>query len=110
MLAAGKLTERVTIQRKSAARNAIGEEVVTWADIATVWAQVEPLRGREFFAGAQMQAAVDVRIRIRYGVSVQAEDRAVWRGQAHDIVSVIEPGARQAELELMCISGVRDGR
>jgi SPP1 family predicted phage head-tail adaptor len=107
---AGKLSERVTLQSKQVARNGIGEEVVTWADIATVWAQVEPLRGREFFAASQMQTSVDVRMRIRYGVNVGPEDRALWRGQPHDIVSVIEPNAERTMLELMCVSGVRDGR
>ncbi len=107
---AGKLTERVTIQSKAATRAANGEEVVSWADVATVWAQVEPLAGREFFAAAQMQSAVDVRMRIRYRVGVLPQMRVLWRGQAHDIEAGLQPNAQRAYLELMCVSGVRDGR
>lgn len=109
-LAAGKFNERVTLQSKVAARTGIGEEVVTWADVATVWAHVEPIRGREFFAAAQLQDATDHRVTIRYRTGVTRDQRVVWRSQPLDIVSVIDVNARRENLELMCLSGVRNGQ
>lgn len=108
MISAGMLDQRVTLQSKSVSRAANGEEVVTWADVATLWAQVQPLRGKEFFAGAQMQDVVDVRVRLRYLGGVTRDQRLLWNGAPLDIVSVITLGRREA-LELMCISGVRNG-
>ena len=108
MLSAGRLDQRVTLQAKSATRAANGEEVVTWGDVATVWAQVQQLRGKEFFAGAQMQDAIDVRARIRYRTGVTRDMRLQWNGAPLDIVSVIVVG-RNELLELMCIAGVRNG-
>lgn len=108
MIAAGRLDQRVTLQQKSVTRNAIGEEVVAWQDVATAWAEVRQLRGREFFAGAQMQDAVDVRVRLRWRSGVTRDQRLVWNGAPLDIVSVIELGRREA-LEIMCMSGVRNG-
>ena len=58
MIDAGKMTERVTFQAKSVTRNSLGEEVVTWGDVATVWAEVHPSRGREFNAANQTQQVV----------------------------------------------------
>lgn len=108
-LATGKFSERVTLEARSATRAPNGEELLSWAPIATVWARVEPLRGREWFAGGQMQSAVDYRITIRYRSGITREQRIVWQGLPLDVVSVIDVNARRETLELMCISGVRNG-
>lgn len=106
---AGRFDQRVTIQEKSVTRAANGEEVVAWVTHAERWARVEPLRGREFFAAAQMQGAVDYRVTIRYLSTVTRAMRLQWRGMVLDIVSEpIDVGARKEYIELMCVSGVRD--
>lgn len=109
-LPAGAFRERVTIEQKSVARSAIGEESATWVTLATVWAAVEPLRGREFFAAAQMLDATDYRITIRYRSDVTRDMRVNWGGELMDITSVIDVRSRRENLELMCISGVRNGQ
>lgn len=108
MIAIGKRDQRVTIQAKNATRAANGEEVVTWTDVATVWAKVEQLRGREYFAGAQMQDVVDVRVCMLHRDDVTRDQRLLWDSAPLDIVSIIEKG-RKEELEIMCLSGVRNG-
>ena len=67
---AGKLDQRITLQAKSVTRDAMGGEVITWADQATVWAQADPLRGREYFAAKQEQSEITIRFKIRRGTSV----------------------------------------
>lgn len=109
-LGAGRFDQRVTIQQKQVTRSSIGEELVTWITVASVWARVEPMRGNEFFASAQMQDATDHRVTIRYRNDVLREMRIVWGLVALDIVSVIDVNAQRENLELMCISGVRNGR
>lgn len=107
---AGRLSQRVTLQQRTAGVDALGQELTTWSDVATLWAEVQPLRGREYFAAGQLQSAVDVRVRIRWRAGVVPTMRVVWRGEPMEIVSVIEPDAAKVSLELMCVSGVRDGR
>lgn len=107
---AGHLRDRVTLQQRAAGVDAHGQESTTWEDVATVWAHVQPLRGREFFAAGQVQSQVDVRMRIRYRSDVVPTMRAVWRSQPHDIVGVIDVEAAKEALELMCATGARDGR
>jgi SPP1 family predicted phage head-tail adaptor len=105
-----KLDQRVTLQQKSVTRAANGEEVVTWGDIATVWAEAVPVRGREFFAAAQMQQSVDVRFRIRTRSGVTGDMRLLWQAQPYDIVSIVPGTAQYAGiLEIMAVSGVRNG-
>lgn len=104
---AGLLDQRVTLQSKSVTRAGNGEEVVTWTTEATFWAQVQQLRGKEFYAGAQMQDAVDVKVRALYRSDVAREKRLVWDGTPLDIVSVIATGGRKGGIEVMCLTGVR---
>lgn len=110
MIAAGRLDQRVKLQQKSVTRNDIGEEVVTWVDVATVWAAAWPLRGREFFAAQQTQYAADVRFRLRHRADVLPTWRIEWRGEPYDIVSVVDAGAKREMLEILAVSGVKDGR
>jgi SPP1 family predicted phage head-tail adaptor len=110
-IAAGKMTERVTFQSKGVTKNAIGEEVVTWSDVATVWAEVKPLRGREFFAANQAQKAVDVRFMIRERSGLADDMRLRWRAQPYDITSLIYgTGPYEGTIEIMAVNGVQDGR
>jgi SPP1 family predicted phage head-tail adaptor len=100
----GRLRERITIQRRSNSRNEYGEENL-WTDIATVWAGVEPLSGREFFTALQAQADVTTRIVCRYAseiASVTPKDRIKHGAVYFDIRSVIDPQNRHRELQFMC--------
>ena len=109
-LNAGQLDQRVTLQARVAGVDARGQGTETWADLATVWAQVTPLRGREYFAAGQTQTPADVRMRLRYRADVTPAHRVVWRGVPHDIVSVADMMAGAEMLELLCVAGVKDGR
>lgn len=109
-LNSGDLKERVTLQSRAAGVDSHGHPSTSWSDVATVWADVQPIRGREYFAAGQTQAPVDVRVRIRYRSGVTPAMRVLWRSVPHDIVSVIDMGAQRVALELMCMTGGRDGR
>lgn len=102
------MNQRIVIKAKSVTRAANGEEIVDWTTFATVWAEVMPLRGKEFFAAAQMQGAMDHQIRIRYRSDLTRDMRIEWGTQPLDIVSIATLGNKDAT-EIMCLSGVRNG-
>lgn len=111
MIPAGKMSERVTFQAKSVTRNSLGEEVVTWADVATVWAEVRPLRGREFYAANQTQQVVDVRFMVRARAGLTVDMRLLWKTTPYDITGMIPgTGPYEGTLEIMATNGVRNGR
>jgi SPP1 family predicted phage head-tail adaptor len=99
---AGPLRQRVTIKDKSVSQNSYGEEVITWNDVDTVWAAVEPLRGREFLEGKQITAEVSTRIRIRYRSGITPEMQVVFGSITYDIHSIIHIEEREREIHLMC--------
>lgn len=109
-IAAGHLRDRVKIQRKQKTRDSFGQVEYVWTDLAEVWAQVEPLRGREYLVAQQMQEAVDFRVRIRVGIGVKAADRFVWNDLNLEIQSAPPTRTFDQFAEFLCVSGVRDGR
>ena len=113
-LTPGRFDQRITLQERIASTDDYGNDNPTWQDLATnptVWARVEPLRGREFFQAGQMQASADVRITLRFRADVTETLRVLWRGVPHEITAPpIDVGGRQIDLELMCATGIRDGR
>lgn len=98
----GGLRHRVKLQSKSVTRNDFGEEVVTWTDTATVWAEVSGLSGREYITQARTEAEVSHRVRIRHRASIVPHMRVlVGTTQALDIEAVL-PDERKREILLMC--------
>ena len=116
LFAIGRASHRIRIEQKSVTRNAIGEEVVTWADVITdtadnsIWAEVWPLKWREFFAAQQTQYAADVRFRLRYRAGLTQDMRVVWNGDAFDILSIVDVGAAHHTTEILAVHGVRNGK
>lgn len=106
MTPTGDFNVRAQLEAKQVTRNGIGEEVTTWVLVATRWAKVTPLRGREFFAAGQNQSSVDYRVNLRRPVGLTREMRIKAKGQTLDIVAIIE---HDREYEVMCSTGVRNG-
>jgi len=96
------LRHRVTLRKKEIAEDALKQQSEAWADIATVWAAIEPLSGREYFAARQENAEVTAKITIRYRKDVTPDMRAVSEGRVFNVLSVINPGERNISLILMC--------
>jgi SPP1 family predicted phage head-tail adaptor len=105
---AGRLRHRITIQEfRVTGRNVIGGEVKDWVNVATVWAGIEPIRGREYLAADQPRAELTHRVPMRYrpGI-VPTTMRVKYGSRVFDIKSVIDPDERHVDLELMCTEAV----
>lgn len=99
---AGRLRQRVTIQEPVTARNGFGEAITAWTTVAMVWASVEPLSGREFFAAEHVQSEITHRVRVRYRAGIAPTMRVVFNGRHLMIEAVINYGERGTDLQLMC--------
>ena len=97
------MRHRVEVLSKSAARDSFGAEVISWVTVATVWASVEPLRGREYIEAKQGQVEVSHRVGMRAFPAVDSSMRLrISGGRVLEIESVIDPLERGERLELMC--------
>lgn len=97
-----KLRHRVTIQNKVTLPDGYGGVTSTWQDVATVWASVEPLNGRELYAAQQVKAELTHRIRIRYMSGIKPEMRIAFDNRTFEIEAIIDPEERHESLELLC--------
>lgn len=106
---AGTLRHRVTLQRfeqgqdayGGVLQDAYGGPVETWADVATCWAAVDALSGREFFATRQVQSEVSHKITLRHRSGVTPEMRVLFGGKVFGIEAVL-PDSKSTRLVLMC--------
>ena len=104
------LRHRIVLQAKSVTRDAMGGEVITWVDQATVWAAIEPLSARELVAAQQVQPELNTRIGIRYRSDVTAEWRAKYGVRVFTIVGPpVNPKMSNEWLSIPCTEGVLDG-
>ncbi|KMJ45243.1 head-tail adaptor [Xenorhabdus khoisanae] len=107
---AGRLRHRVTIQKNEIRQGELGEEINDWVDIATVWAEVKAISGRELMASGSVYSEATIRVWMRYRDDVTTVNTILYhgantRGTAFDIVAVI-PDAKHTRLELLCKGGV----
>ncbi|MEB1809030.1 MAG: phage head closure protein [Bacillaceae bacterium] len=76
---------------------------VGWEEIATLWASVEPLRGRDFYEAQQSQAEISHKVIIRYREGVERSQTINFKGRRFDIEYIINPNEKNQFLELMCV-------
>ena len=107
----GQLRDRITLQRRSTTPDELGQDTITWVILADhVPARALTLRGREFFAAAQVQQEQTVKFVLRHRSGLDATCRVLWQGRPHDITAVIPLADQPQYLELHTLAGVKDGR
>lgn len=77
----GQLDQRVTLQSVSSTTDAGGGRVETWATVATLWANVRPLSGRERLQADQIESPANYRVTIRRRTDITTDKRIVWKGK-----------------------------
>lgn len=104
---AGRLRHRVVLQRFNGTVDDYGDARqdvdANWEPVATVWAAVDPVAGREFYANYQAQAELSHKVSVRYRSDVRAGMRVLLEGSRRlEIESVIDWEERHEHLLLMC--------
>lgn len=93
---AGQLDRRLRLQRPVTAKNSFGEEVVSFVDVATVYAKLAtPVPGREDFSFDQHSAKQPVVFEIRYRTDLGPKWRVVYDGSTYEVEDVGEIGRRE---------------
>ncbi|HBE9079245.1 phage head closure protein [Serratia fonticola] len=107
---AGQMRHRITIQNFTTIELPSGSEKEVWFDVATVWAEVKAISGRELLASGAEMSEITLRVWLRYRADVGSASRILWqqkgdRQLAYSIVSAI-PDPKASRLELLCKGGV----
>ena len=107
-IAAGMFDRQITLQSKTVTRDRYGGETRTWADQATVWCRIVPVRSDETFSTEQLRGVDMVDFDIRYRTDVKSDWRIVFEGSNYDILSILERTRRDG-LRLRAARGLREG-
>jgi SPP1 family predicted phage head-tail adaptor len=101
---AGELRDRVTIQAVTTAADPYGELTETWADVATVFAEIVFEGGSEPVNAQQARALANWRVRIRHRRDVTPGTRLIVAetGQVFTIASVGPNDSKKHELVCKC--------
>lgn len=97
------LTKRLTLQAVARTPDGQGGYAEAWADVATVWAQLEPLSGYERMQAQKLDAPLSHKAMIRYRPGLTTAMRAVYQGRVLDIKEVIDVDEARRWLKLRCV-------
>lgn len=101
-IGAGAFNERITIQTATVTRGTANAEVVSWADVATMWARIVERGGREPLLADRPVMVVAYEVTIRDGVSVTHSDRLVW-GDKTLAIDTVTPRRTDGVIVLRCM-------
>jgi len=110
----GALNRRVTLQSPTITQDTMGGEVATWADVATVWAYINPLAGHELVNAQAVYAEVTHLMVIRWqsifaDPQAVARMRVVYAGRHFNIGSAIDIDMAHRWIALSVQEGLVDG-
>lgn len=98
----GKLRHRITFQEEVKRSDGYMGFIISWKDVVTIWASVEPLSGREFFYGHQIKNEVSHRVKVRYREDLSVEMRINWDRRIMKIESILDVKSEHRILEILC--------
>ena len=113
-IAAGQLPRRLVIQSKATGPDTFGGAPATWTDVATVWARIEPLTGRELMSAQTISTEISHKITMRYqsawaNPKTVAGYRAVYGGRVVDIHASMNEFEGNERITLLAAEGLTNG-
>lgn len=105
----GRLSKRITLLQYVDGEDSMGQSIQKLHEVATVWADIYPIRGSEFYELKKIQSKVTHRCLIRYHESYGDID-SNWHLQLgkkiFDVDSVIDIDGEHKMLEIRCYERV----
>ncbi len=98
----GRLNYRVKLQAIVPTTDAEGFTVESWQDVATVWAHVAPLLGREALQASQLEEKITHRVTMRYRGDLNNRMRLTFQGRIFQVQSILSPDEARQALQVMC--------
>lgn len=114
VLASGELNRRITLQQRSIVADSFGEPLAVWTDLASLWAGIQPLSGRELELAQKVSSEVTHRITIRYRASLtdtrsMAALRLLYRNRTFNVHAVLNEDEANVQLQFLASEGLNDG-
>lgn len=86
--------------------NEVGEEVQAPKKIDSIWAEVAPLRGKEYFEAQKIVPEMQYKVTTRYRPYIHPSMLIKWGDRELNINSIIDISGREEHMEIMCTEKV----
>lgn len=99
-----RFDSRITIERRSGAKDADGNVRQSWDAVASLWANVRETPGREVLEAGRVSGKHSATVWLRSGPtarSVTPADRVIFRGVAWDVLGAHPSGQERRVVELL---------
>lgn len=103
MINVGRLRKRIIILHYAEVENEMGHTETKLVPLKTVWAEVRPLRGKEYVEANMLDATTTYRVTIRYFSGLTEEMYIEYNGQNLAITSICDIEMRHKYYEIMCV-------
>lgn len=98
----GRLRHLIILLKQINRQNDYGATITDWKKFKTVWAEVRPLSGKEYYSAQQVQAEVTTQITLRYLPDIDSTMQIQFKDKRYEILSVINLYEQNFALQLMC--------
>lgn len=111
----GQMNQRVTIQRRSATKDAYGQEIDSWIEVAEVWAHIRPIGGREKLRAFAIGSDLSHTVSVRYSAALLPPKtvdawRIVFGSRIFNITASINIEEGNKTITFDCVEGSADGQ
>lgn len=103
----GRMNKRVTLCRYKEKKNELLQMEQKLKEIKTVWASVEPTRGREYQEAQRIRPELTYKIIMRYFKDITPDMFVKYKDRQFEIVSIINIRERNEMLEMVCIEKIK---
>ena len=98
----GRLKHKIRIMRYTSVEDELGNNHDVLAPYKTVWAEIRPIRGKEFLEYYKNTNEMTYKVTIRY-TDVTEKDVIKYKDRQLQIQAIVNPLEEDYYLELMCV-------
>lgn len=98
----GRTNKRITFCKYEEKENALLQTEQVLTEVKTVWASVEPTRGREYQEAQRIRPELTYKITTRYHKEVTPDMFIKYKNRYFSIISIINVREKNVMLEIIC--------
>ena len=104
----GRTNKRITFCRYEEKENALSQTEKALTEVKTIWASVEPTRGREYQEAQRIRPELTYKITTRYHKGITPDMFIKWGKRYFNIITIINVREKNAMLEIICAENLQN--
>ena len=98
----GSLNKRISVLKYVYTRDSYGGKDGEWQAVLSLWANIKPKSGTEYFDNDEVKAESTVDIIIRYNPVINQMMRIGYKNKTYEILGIVDDNERHFTMTLNC--------